>query len=122
MTLPVSSVISAVRRSHSTWSNGRQAASLKIRSHANDFRTGLAVGAPFRFLATDTVRCARRDFVVGKTCSGTSIMTLNSFAKTWAITSGFEGGQPYFRLLKLKSSKSAQGFHRGNSRIIQLVG
>src|SRR6185436_5275418 len=74
ITLPASSVISAVRRSHSIWSNGLTFASLKMRSTRNDLRAATGAGLVPREAATDEGRRRAACGVAATTSSLASIM------------------------------------------------
>src|SRR5690242_3938458 len=83
MTLPVSSVISAVRRSHSIWSNGLTFASLNTRSMRKDFFVVPMLLLGLRVAVTVVARRRFWDGAEVKTSSRASIMVFFVFDKAW---------------------------------------
>src|SRR6266576_5704192 len=76
MTLPASSVISAVRLSHSSWSNGLTFESLKIRSTRNVFGAWETFRAEVRLAETGATRRRVSTRAVDTTSSRASIMVV----------------------------------------------
>jgi hypothetical protein len=76
MTLPASSVISAVRLSHSIWSNGLTLASLNTRSMRSDFLASDLVGFMERVAETLLERRPAAFGAGDETSSRASIMVI----------------------------------------------
>src|SRR5688572_24395790 len=84
MTLPPSSVISAVRRSHSIWSKGLTLASLKTRSRRNPLRAGFVEREAAAVVAG---RRDDRDWADDTTSSRASIMAFPFGLRLAALSS-----------------------------------